>query len=265
MPCSKIGIAYETFVVTHVDFHQVCSSTFVKQIWINSIILQNPVVSSTIYDIRYYLKFFWEFIAGFCSVSNSTWVDAVTSFSALRIVSPMAIDKQNLRIQAQIILDSSILTAQVVLTRHLLAIRRTTTENQFVSGLNANVYLSYSSPDLNNTNIPKMWPRVYNNCSCLNYRGCPHSILINNSHQQSVTIPGMIGDCFIGDATLASTLESYYNSACFSLLHKESSKNVSLLLNSSSNHFLTNSTIQMFFNETMIDSWSTEIMFESFY
>ncbi|CAF4287047.1 unnamed protein product [Rotaria sp. Silwood2] len=197
-----IGIAYETFVHTHVKFHHVCSSAFVTQAWINSIFLQKNHSSSSTYDIRYYLRYFWEIIAGFCSFSNSTWIDAVTSFGALRIVSPIAVVEENLRIQAQTTLDSSMSFAQTVLVRNLLAIRSIIAGNQFVSGLTTNYYLSYSPSGFGNEATPKMLPRTYNNCSCLNFRGCPHPIIINTSYHQLFTIPGMIGDCFIVDATM---------------------------------------------------------------
>ncbi|CAF2727328.1 unnamed protein product [Rotaria sp. Silwood2] len=264
-PCSKIGIAYETFVHTHVKFHHVCSSAFVTQAWINSIFLQKNHSSSSTYDIRYYLRYFWEIIAGFCSFSNSTWIDAVTSFGALRIVSPIAVVEENLRIQAQTTLDSSMSFAQTVLVRNLLAIRSIIAGNQFVSGLTTNYYLSYSPSGFGNEATPKMLPRTYNNCSCLNFRGCPHPIIINTSYHQLFTIPGMIGDCFIVDATLASTLECYYNSSCFSLLHGESSINVKLLLENSNKRFLINSTVQALIDEAMVDSLTTEILFDSFY
>ncbi|CAF3472793.1 unnamed protein product [Rotaria sp. Silwood1] len=142
-PCSRIGIAYETFVRTHVNFHQVCLSTFVTQTWINSLFLQSNNSSSASYDIRYYLRYFWEVIAGFCFLSNSTWIDAVTSFGALRIVSPIAVVGENLRSQAQAALDNSMLMAQSVLVRNLIALRGIIAGNQFVSGLTTNFYASY--------------------------------------------------------------------------------------------------------------------------
>ncbi|CAF3331713.1 unnamed protein product [Rotaria sp. Silwood1] len=223
-PCSRIGIAYETFVRTHVNFHQVCLSTFVTQTWINSLFLQSNNSSSASYDIRYYLRYFWEVIAGFCFLSNSTWIDAVTSFGALRIVSPIAVVGENLRSQAQAALDNSMLMAQSVLVRNLIALRGIIAGNQFVSGLTTNFYASYPSSSFSNEGTLKMLPRTYNNCSCLNFFGCPHPIIVTTSTHQLITIPGMIGDCFIVDATLASTLECYYNSTCFALLHRESIK-----------------------------------------
>ncbi|CAF1319985.1 unnamed protein product [Adineta ricciae] len=42
-PCTKISISYGQFVRTSPRFHQVCSSDFVTQEWINSLFLENLV------------------------------------------------------------------------------------------------------------------------------------------------------------------------------------------------------------------------------
>ena len=81
--CSRVGIAYGTFVRTYVEFHQVCSSTFVNQSWIDSIFSQINDSSYVTTETRYHLLFFWQAIAGFCRVSDSTWIDAISSFGRI--------------------------------------------------------------------------------------------------------------------------------------------------------------------------------------
>lgn len=264
-PCATIGIAYETFVHTRVNFHPVCSSAFVTSAWMDTILEKNNTFSSVTYDIRYNLKLFWEIIAGFCSISNNTWHDAVRSFGAQRIFSPVAIVEHSVRSQVQADFDNYISMARAVLVRNLPAIRSINSGNQFVSGLGTNFYLSYVETDYIPELILKFFPRKYDNCFCYNFHGCPRPVLIRTRQNQSVEIPGMISDCLIVDATLASTLECYYNLTCFSLLHEEINTNVTLLVSSSDDHFLTNATLQMLINEAMVDSWTNEILFDSFY
>ncbi|CAF4843633.1 unnamed protein product [Rotaria sp. Silwood1] len=263
--CSKIGVAYETFVKVHVNFHQVCSSQFIKQDWIDSIFVERNTTSSTTSNIQSYFSFFWQVIAGFCVVSKSTWIDAIANFNASRVLTPMAVAEEVLRSQAQEDLRNHIYSAQTNMAQSLLALRRTTAGNQFVSALGTNFYLCYWPSILGNWNNPKMLPVVFNNCSCLNINGCPRPILISTSEYQSVAVPGMIIDCLIVDATLASTLECYYDPTCFRLLHNESTATVNLLLNDSNKYFKVNSTVQNLLDYLMIDELNTEIMFDSFY
>jgi len=89
--------------------------------------------------------------------------------------------------------------------------------------------------------------------------------MINNSQGHLITVPGMIIDCLVVDATLASTLECYYNHTCISLLHEQLAADVEALSSSSNSHFLPNWIIQTLLNELMIDELSVEVAFDSFY
>lgn len=40
-PCSRLAILYDTFVTTNIEFHQICSSKFVTQAWIDLVYIQN--------------------------------------------------------------------------------------------------------------------------------------------------------------------------------------------------------------------------------
>jgi hypothetical protein len=264
-PCSKTGITYETFVHIDVEFHPVCSSIFIKDSLFNSIVIQNTTSNSTALGLENYLNFFWQIIADFCLVSNRTWIDAVAGFGASHIISPMAAPETVIRIQAQSAIDNAIVLAQSTLTRNLLAIRKSTAGNQFVSGLSTNFYLSFPPADNSDFSYLKFLPRKYGNCSCLNSNGCPHPIMINNSYEHATAIPGMIGDCFMIDATLASTLECYYNATCLSLLHNTLHTQMTILPNSSNMHFRINSTIQTIIAELMLDTLTTRIRFDRFY
>lgn len=263
--CSRVGIAYGTFVRTHANFHQVCSSTFVTQAWIDSIFAQINDSSLVTTEIRYHFIFFWQAIAGFCRVSNSTWVDAMSSFAASQIVSLTAVVEEVVRSQAQAALDNSVLRAATTFNRNLVAIRSTSTGNQFISGLATNFYLSYPATGVGNTDGPKMLPKTYGNCSCLNALGCPHPVFMSVSDDRSASVTGMVGDCLIIDGALASTLECYYDINCFSLLHQQPSINYNLLSNGSNKHFQMNSTVEMLIDEIMIDHVDMEILFDSFY
>ncbi|CAF3668416.1 unnamed protein product [Rotaria sp. Silwood1] len=236
--CSQIGITYGSFVKVHVDFHQVCSSKFITEEWIDSIFVENKTSSSTESDIRFYLSFFWQAIAGFCVVSKSTWTDAATSFGASRILSPMAVTEEVLHRQAQGDLNNHISSAQATFAQILLVIRRIMSGNQFVSALGTNFYLHYPPSNFGDWYHPKMLPVVSENCSCLSITGCPRPAVIRDSQDQLIVVPGMIIDCYIVDSTLGSTLECYYDLACFRFLHNSSIETGSLLSNDFNNHFL---------------------------
>ncbi|CAF2844404.1 unnamed protein product [Rotaria sp. Silwood2] len=264
-PCSKTGIAYETFVNTHANFHQVCSSDFVTQAWIDLVFTKMNTNLSTAYDIKNYLSFFWQVIQDFCHISNTTWISARASFGASYIVSPMAVAEDVIRKQSEEALINHISLAQTTVTRNLLTIRSTISGNKFISALATNFHLTYLPSNSENESFPKMLPREYNNCSCLTNISCPHPLLINNTDHHLVVVPGLIADCLIVDATLSSTFECYYDPTCFALLHSEFITQMKLLSINSNKHFRINMTVEMLLNELMIDEVISKITFDSFY
>jgi hypothetical protein len=264
-PCSKFGITYNTFVTTQVNFHQVCSSQFIQQKWINMLFTNENISINSIDDFRVTLSFFWQTIAGLCVVSNRSWDDVVASFGATRILTSTAMAEKFVRSQTQAALRNQIALSKATLIRNILAVRRITSGNKIVSALQTNFYLRFPPEHLGPWKSPKMTPRMFNNCSCLNIEGCPRPATINDSYGHIVTVPGMMMDCLIVDATLASTLECYYNQTCLSLLHGLLSINIQPLSNSSNKYFSIHSTVQTLLNEIMIDETISDIRFDSYY
>ena len=261
-PCSTIGIAYDRFVTTHARFHQVCSSYFVQQTWIDLVFTPRDNTSLDADDFRTSLSFFWQVIAGLCNISNTTWYDVVATFNATLTFNPVAVTEQTVRMAAETSLNNAISLAQTRLSRKLLGIQRMMSGNQIVSALATNFHLRYP-PD--NAASPRMSPRVYGNCSCLRSQGCPHSATTFDTDGHLVTIPGMVADCFVMDGTLASTLECYYNQSCLSLLHPSFPVLIQPLVMNSNKHFTIKSTVEMLLKQIMIDEVISNVRFDLYY
>ncbi|UJR06767.1 hypothetical protein I4U23_011054 [Adineta vaga] len=264
-PCSRSDITYNTFVSAKVNFHHVCSSQFTQQIWIDMIFTNENISVESTDDFRVTLSFFWQIIAGLCVTSKRSWDDAVASFGVSSILTPTAIVEDIVRTQVQTTLNEQIVLSQAAVARDLLAIRRMTSGNQIVSGLQTNFYLRYPPEGFGSTYATKMTTRVFNDCSCLRIEGCPHPATFKDSHGHLVTVQGMIMDCLMVDAALASTLECYYNQTCLSLLHQPLPLDIKPLSNSSLIHFSTQSTVQMLLDELMIDQTISNIRFDLYY
>ena len=266
-PCSKYGISFNSFVIIHAHFHQVCSSDFIQQTWIDSIYHPPNHSAASLDDIRPMLSFFWKTIAGLCEICDQTWNQTLSDFTASYLLTPIATDEPLLRSQVQAALNTQITLARATLSRNLLAIRQSISGNQLVSALTTNFFLRRSSTDTNQSTVLKMSPRSVNKCSCLNNKGCPRPAnVIDDSHKHSIIIPGMMVDCLMVDGTFSSTLECYYQSTCFSLLHPPSSSiNIQLLSDTTNKHFSPNDSVQRLLDEMMIDQIIQDIHLDSFY
>jgi hypothetical protein len=262
-PCSRFAIAYEEFVAAHVQFHQVCSSEFVTQLWIDSVYVQSNISSPSVNDIRSTLSAFWQVIAGFCRLSNQTWIDAWAKVKGSTLLSPIAVDKQIVQAHARAALNSSVTITRATLNRTLFTMERIFTGNAFMSGLRTNFHVHSGAEDFEPT--PTISPKMFDNCSCVNISGCPRPAIYSNNQDQWATVPGIIADCLVVDATLASTLECYYNRTCLFLLHEQWAMNVTPLSSNSNIHFSPYSTVQMLLDELMIDNLTIDIDFDLFY
>ena len=261
-PCSKFSITYGTFVSIQIKLHQVCSSKFIEQAWIEKLFAEYNTFSLPLNDYRITLTFFWQIISDMCSISNRAWSNIVTNFNGSYIFSAIAIVEQSVENQIREVLNYEKSLSQTALTRNLYLLQRFAVANELVSSIATNFQLRY--PD-ENSDTPKMFPREYNNCSCLNINGCPHTATFNDINGQIVTIPGMIADCLIIDGTLASTLECYYSQSCISLLHPSLVNQTQSLSNEENKYFNINSTVQMLFDEIMTDEFIDDIRYDEYY
>ena len=264
-PCSKTGIAYDTFVSVNVSFHQVCSSEFIEQEWIDLVFSESNRSSPSLDDFRLTLSFFWQSIANFCKISDRIWMDTMDNFGASHIFSSTAMSDPVIRAEVQAAINNRINSARITLIRNLLAIRRTTSGNQIVSALATNFYLRYPPEVIHPWTSLKLSSRTFNECSCLNFEGCPHPATFDDSEGNPIHVAGMIADCLIIDGTLASTLQCYYDQICFSVLHPSLSTRIQPLSDQSNGYLMSNSTIEKLLNNLMIDQMTTAIRSELYY
>ena len=264
-PCSKGGIAYKTFLFTDAKFHQVCSSEYVTQSWVDTVFAEDHSFLSTGDNFRETLSFFWQTIASLCQASNQTWTAAIADFSDSYIISPKAVAEEQIRDQSGSALRHHIASTEAVLSSTLGALQRSIAGNQFVSALASNFYLDRPTTEFGDWPTPRMSPRIFNDCSCMRMAGCPRPAMVNDSRGELVRVPGMITDCLVVDATLASTLECYYDRACMSLLHGSDSENVGLLSSNGKTTFSRNTTVQALLDKIFIDELDIKISFELFY
>jgi hypothetical protein len=79
----------------------------------------------------------------------------------------------------------------------------------------------------------------------------------------NISVPGILSDCYQLEATLGSTLECYYASACLALLHP--TLNLTPLSLISSTKFQINTTIQTLLHELFIEQMQIQNSFNLYY
>ncbi|CAF4233305.1 unnamed protein product, partial [Adineta steineri] len=86
--CTQVSIPCGNFVQTSPLFHQVCSSNFISQQWINFIFQTNSISIWSI-DVRTSLSAMWQLIRAFCQSSINIITDALNQFNSSPLVNTM--------------------------------------------------------------------------------------------------------------------------------------------------------------------------------
>ena len=121
--CEKISIPYGKFVNITPSFHQVCSSDFVKQNWID-FTFEIDRTSIWPIDIRQTLSSLWRLIATLCQTSINTTNNALDQFTDSPLTSLMILPEELLKAKMEANLEDLRQISSATLTRPLTFIQR---------------------------------------------------------------------------------------------------------------------------------------------
>ena len=209
-PCDKWAINYGKFVTVGVQYHQVCSSQFIEQNWIESIYIHGNMTLTRLNDFRAFLSAFWQIIASFCLVGKQSLVDTIATFHQENFLTPAAVEERYLIAQAQSTFSVRLDATRTHLINMIHATQNIMSGSQLISGLGTNMYLQ-RPPSATTATLAYAYARDFKNCSCLYLDGCPRTVSVFDQFSEIVPVPGLIIDCSITRGTLRSTFECYYD------------------------------------------------------
>lgn len=259
-PCSRISIQYHEFIRSQVIFHEVCQSKFITQEWIDTTYNANVTFISP-NNIRTIISAFWQFVRFFCDLSKNILIDVYTDFNATLLVSPTVQSQVLIETKINASLNFSLNSALNSPKLNLLIVRESTIGNGSFSGLATNYYLHLASDWSIDDN-----PDFQIDANSFE-DGCPQPAVFFLSNETSnwTNIPGMIFDCLVSDAVLASSLQCFYETWCLSLIQWDVSINNRLQPLSLPSHFTHNTTLQTLLDALMLEYLSTTVNFSLYY
>ncbi|CAF1607460.1 unnamed protein product, partial [Adineta ricciae] len=267
-PCSAISISYGKFFLMDYTLHQVCSSDFVNDEWINYL--------TTHINFVWYLwnRFDFRLISGetfrgikiLCELLETTISQSLNQFYSDEYISGFLLPSGLLESQTKAFLAQFRTSTTNSFLVSLSLVRDTVQTNAVFSAKVTNYELYYHS------NHVHMDPNTYNSCYCSLSSACiiQSSIYDDNSHKLKVfTVPGMYAGCYIIESLLASTFECFYNETCITRLRSFYQSNQTLQitpLNSSlPSLYSVNSTMQEMVNNLMIEEWNAIINYSNYF
>ena len=282
-PCSRASVSYGEFTSIQSTFHQVCSSDFVSDRWIEAIFSGSNSTYFYLADFRTSGSAQFQALASFCRLATASVAESISLFYRASMVSPQAQSDIVVQSQAQAVMDQFLLTAPDQFRAQLQLVREMTLGNTLVSELQTNSILSYTING-NDQYIMQCTGMAYlpdeeNICACVADLGCgtgsvitnifgePTQLDIPNGSLILMEIPGLVTGCLPVDSILVSTLECFYNQICLDelLSYFFTTVNFTAMVESNMSRFKSNSKVQTIVDDLMVETWITNISYAKYY
>lgn len=287
-PCQTLSIPYQTYFKILPTFHQVCSSDFLLQPWIDFTFDLHDMFLWPM-DVRTSLSAFWQLMKALCQSAAAAVNDELEKFENSPMISSAVFPEALLRARAQANLDTVFRKASNAFKQSIQLILRITLSNGFITGLSTNFVIMERYSELAVSFPVDIWAIIYIGrdvggrvpiCYCHYDESCPlpgRLYLYNNfsidylytlnTMIPNATLPGLVVDCVPIQMILASSLECFYNQACLDVLLAAYPRyiNVSKLDEVLPSRFLPTSRIDYIINELFVEVIFNETVFDSYY
>lgn len=283
--CAKISIPYYHFTNIDASFHQVCSSNFTSQKWIDFLFKH---VNENLWpmDVRTNLSAMWQLIATLCDQSVKFFRNAFMEFEVSFLISSTILPEDQIHINIEEAIREIQRTASNTFLLPLTIIQEITQINGFMTAASINYHITTNNQSFESIDSVKVVANKYlpkastQNCSCLDKESCPIpggvylyevrvvdgffdlNILVPNE-----TIPGLIVNCLPLQTTFASSLECFYNQTCLNKLLSAYPTGIGIqILNESlPSRFPLTKNIESIVRELFVEQLHVHISFNSYF
>jgi hypothetical protein len=266
-PCTTISINYGKMLHLHYTLHQVCSSVFVTQSWIQYLSVYQTQRNPYIDDFRWSGMTVFEALRTICVLIDQTITNRLMQFYANQYVTAAVTSSEVFSSQVEAFISQFISSVTNDFLLSLLTIRDTTQSNALANGQLTNYEYGVTDDDI----IVYSDSRDYGDCNCASSAACtlPFTIHNDSTETTSFRVPGLYMGCYVIESLFQSDLHCFFNQTCIEILQSYFNRNTSLsvtALNKSLMHrFAENSTIEELVSRLMVEEWNSSVEYESYY
>ncbi|CAF2956088.1 unnamed protein product [Rotaria sp. Silwood2] len=274
--CSEITPNYGSFINITPIYHPVCSSAFIKPIWLNQLKLLRGG-AFVMSDWRVMSLGYFQSLAALCELAHNTVNNDLQVFRTRTIVTTRLLKEGLLRSEIDNTLQHLIHSMQIEFERVNNILRLLFQVNQYFAGstYNGQLHITFQS-DKENLKIKFDFARPGNiyedtKCLCALHLGCGEPMVIVHAAKR-MTVPGFVWRCSAMDSILSSTLQCLYsNTNClqFILLRYINYTNVAVpvpplnisqLIRTSSN-----STVSTLADNLFVEEWKKSLSYVQYF
>ncbi|CAF4239831.1 unnamed protein product, partial [Rotaria sordida] len=280
-PCTQSSIRYDQFLSFDTIYHPICTSQFVNQTFISSLIEYNM---SDYYplDYRIMAASHFQIIALLCQTVKQMVSDALEEFTTKYIITNKALFNDIFNVQIEALIEQLKATTMANIKHINDFLWFNIFQNRIVSGLRTNYYIDTVPGSAVSIFLMSGYTNENKTCTCTLSDNCVHQAGIYNLTGRVglqipllfgslandapllLTIPGIMVGCLPYNSILASKLECFYNQSCIDQI-QIFMKGFSLVKPLSSSHFEKNTTVNDLFHQLFIESWNRMINFTGYF
>lgn len=266
-PCRIVASEYGSFLHVNYTLHQICSSSFVTNDWINYINKFDDLSQAPKDEFRKFGSFIFRALTSLCKEVDNTIRYSRSRFYAEQYISIALTPHSIFQSRAESFVNQF----------------RSSTINDFVSSLSvvrdinqANFYYSSLETNARYYVLPGSgyyWPQTqnYSNCLCNRNSSCKSPAIIYEklSTRALFTVPGIYFGCYILEALLESNLQCFYNQSCFeeliSFMDMKTHFNGTIMNASLKSQFSPNTPIKKILENLMIENLTLSTIYERYF
>ena len=266
-PCTQIAMKHDKFFEVRYVLHQVCSSDFVADRWIDYLGEARGNNQYWFFDFRWSSLSTFRTLRSLCTLVNDTLTNGLIRFYSNDYITIQVSSFDTFQTHANMVIDEFRMSTINVFLVSLRIVQNITQMNALQSSLGTNAYL-YRDP-VSSEIIGRQ--QLYDECSCSASGWCVLPSLLYDQIKDNVllVVQGMYTGCYVLESLLQSTLECFYDQSCFDILTSTMSAsiqpNVTLLHAEVNVNFTTTSTVGDMLNKLMVDKWIVNTRYENYY
>jgi hypothetical protein len=235
--------------------HQVCSSPFVTDEWIETLLLPDPQSNYSSTEFKKIAFSTFQLLGSLCQLSEEYLTDEISDLMSRSFINSHVVSRRQLDEHIESIINQFKLNTPTSFLITLQLVRAMIGNNTLMSVLETN--WQWIAPNYRHRNGKMLHtkPVVYNgSCNCGLSSECVEESMF----------PGLMTGCYPLESLLKSTLECLYNVSCFPLL-QSISRSFAPLNESIPSQYQENSTVESILNQLMVEEWISNVTYENYY
>ncbi|CAF4230900.1 unnamed protein product, partial [Adineta steineri] len=282
-PCTQISIPYQDLITTQVKYHQICTSDFIQPWWYQSFLPYNSSDDDKT-DFLSFAPSYFQTLETFCDIAKIIGNNEINRFLTTTFVHGQILTNDSFYSQI-----NSLINTFIELTKNEYLYRMSLTNGL----LHSNQYLSHTTTSTMFNTVLREWSNeeytieividaLYtvnasnDTCYCVLDSTCniDHNLFVNTGSALSIVwgLDGIQGGCSIMDSVLKSSLLCWFENTCLNQLRLfvnaaqlPTLPSIAPLDSTLSSRYFPNTSIEIIFNEIMIEEWNFSSPYSIYY